>query len=235
MLARGEITWRGAAPCVGVIPYDEISRLFVHHSIRAETHKQPIPPPLFRRLLGAAYNGLPIGIRKAHDVQGVLHLEGFADAIGPKNWLGKIVAWTFGLPTAGTRLPVRVEMRSEDDGSETWTRTYPGVTMRSNLRNPDPARQQVDEVFGPLSVRLQWQTNERGLSLRTLGARFLGLSLPGFMVPCSDATETTDSDGRFCFDVPITLPLTGRIVHYQGMLTITGPGHANASSGPLQR
>jgi len=43
-------------------------------------------------------------------------------------------------------MPVRVEMRSEDDGSETWTRIYPGVTMRSNLRNADSATHQVERI-----------------------------------------------------------------------------------------
>ena len=115
-------------------------------------------------------------------------------------------------------MPVRVEMRGEDDGSETWTRIYPGVTMRSNLRNADSATHQVDEVLGPLSIRLHWKPSEHGLQLETLGARLFGCPLPDFLRPRSHASETVDADGRFHVDVPIALPLIGTIVHYKGSL-----------------
>jgi hypothetical protein len=108
-------------------------------------------------------------------------------------------------------------MRSEDDGSETWTRIYPGVTMRSNLRNADSATHQVDEVLGPLSIRLRWKPSERGLQLETLSARLFGCPLPDFLCPRSHASETV-ADGQFHFDVPIALPLIGTIVHYRGSL-----------------
>jgi hypothetical protein len=109
-------------------------------------------------------------------------------------------------------------MRSEDDGSETWTRIYPGVTMRSNLRNPDSATHQLDEILGPLSIRLQWKPTELGLQLRTISARIFGCPLPNFLRPRSNASETVGDDGQFHFDVPITLPLIGTIVHYKGSL-----------------
>lgn len=147
-------------------------------------------------------------------------LEGLANASGPDNILGKIVAWMFRLPGSGEQMPVRVEMRREKDGSETWTRTYPTVTMRSNLQNPDPSTKQVDEAFGPLSVRLQWTVHENGLSLRTIGARLYGIPLPLVLTPRTDASEDTDTNGQFRFDVPITLPLIGTIVHYRGTLKI---------------
>ena len=109
-------------------------------------------------------------------------------------------------------------MRSEDDGSETWTRIYPGVTMRSNLRNANSATHQVTEVLGPLSIRLQWNPSERGLQLRTISARMFGCPLPDFLRPRSHASETVGEDGQFHFDVPIALPLIGTIVHYKGSL-----------------
>jgi hypothetical protein len=115
-------------------------------------------------------------------------------------------------------MPVRVEMRSEDDGSETWTRIYPGVTMRSNLRNADSRTHQMTEVLGPLSIRLQWNASKRGLQLRTISARLFRCPLPHFLRPRSHASETVDADGQFHFDVPIALPLIGTIVHYKGRL-----------------
>jgi saccharopine dehydrogenase-like NADP-dependent oxidoreductase len=218
MLARGTLGWRGAAPCTGFIPYDAIAAEFGHHNITTQIQEISAPAPFFRRLLGCAYDALPPAIRQAHEVHGVLVLEGKADAAGPDNFPGALIAWLFRLPRSGSNLPVRVEMRSENDGSETWTRIYPGVTMRSNLRNSDSATHQVDEVLGPLSIRLQWTPTRRGLQLETLGARLFGFRLPDFLRPRSNASETVGDDGQFHFDVPIALPLIGPIVHYKGSL-----------------
>jgi saccharopine dehydrogenase-like NADP-dependent oxidoreductase len=219
MMAGGTFEWRGAAPCAGFIPYDAIAAEFSHHNITTQVQEISAPLPFFRRLLGDAYDALPPAIRQAHEVHGVLVLEGTADAASPDRVLGAWIAWLFRLPRSGSNMPVRVEMRSEHDGSETWTRIYPGVTMRSNLRDADSRTHQLTEVLGPLSIRLCWIPSERGLQLRTISARMFGCPLPDFLRPRSDASETIDADGRFQFDVPIALPLIGTIVHYKGSLT----------------
>lgn len=218
MLAAGKLEWRGAGPCAGVIPYSAIAVEFGRHDIRTQTQETSEPAPLFRRLLGDAYNVLPAAIRQAHEVHGVLVLEGQAYAASPDHAIGASIAWLFRLPRAGSNMPVRVEMRSESDGSETWTRIYPGVTMRSNLRNADSKTHQLTEVLGPLSIRLQWNPSERGLQLQTISARMFGCPLPSFLRPRSHASETVGADGRFHFDVPIALPPIGTIVHYTGSL-----------------
>jgi saccharopine dehydrogenase-like NADP-dependent oxidoreductase len=218
MLAARTLTWRGAAPCAGYIPYDAIAAEFSHHGFETRTRETARAPPLFRRLLGNAYDALPDALREAHDVQGVLALEGKADADGPNRGLAKIVAWLFRLPPPGLDMPVRVEMRSEDDGSETWTRIYPNVTMRSRLGNPDPVTCQIDERFGPVAIRLEWRPAGAGLSLRTIGARILGIPLPEFLRPRTTATESAGSNGAFRFDVAISLPLIGTLARYRGWL-----------------
>jgi saccharopine dehydrogenase-like NADP-dependent oxidoreductase len=218
MLAAGTLEWRGAGPCAGFIPYVAIAAEFGHHNIKTQTQEISAPAPLFRRLLGSAYDALPPVIRQAHEVHGVLALEGKADAASPNHILGALIAWLFRLPRSGADMPVRVEMRSEDDGSETWTRIYPGVTMRSNLRNADSATHQVDEILGPLTIRLHWKPSEHGLQLETLSARLFGCPLPDFLRPRSHASETIGADCQFHFDVPIALPLIGTIVHYKGNL-----------------
>jgi hypothetical protein len=218
MLASGTLQWRGAGPCTGFVPYAAIAAEFGHHNIGTQAQEVFAPAPLFRRLLGNAYDALPPVIRQAHQVHGVLVLEGKADAASPDHVLGRWIAWLFRLPRSGSNMPVRVEMRSEDDGSESWTRIYPGVTMRSKLRDPDSKTHQVTEVLGPLSIRLHWKPSERGLELETLSARLFGCPLPDFLCPRSHASETVDADGQFHFDVPIALPLIGIIVHYKGSL-----------------
>jgi hypothetical protein len=173
---------------------------------------------MMKRLLGTAYDSLPVTIRTAHDVRCVLVLEGRADATGPENMITSIFSRLFRFPRHGTDMPLRVEMRSEDDGSETWTRIYPDVTMRSNLRNVDPSTQQLDEVFGPIAIRLQWKATQADLTLSAIGARLFGIPLPSFLRPRSTARESVGNDGLFRFDVEITMPLIGPIVRYSGHL-----------------
>jgi saccharopine dehydrogenase-like NADP-dependent oxidoreductase len=218
MMASGTLEWRGAAPCAGLIPYDAVAAEFGDHNITTLTQETSAPLPFFRRLLGDAFDALPPAIRQAHEVHGVLVLEGNADAASPDRVLGTLIARLFRLPQSGSNVPVRVEMRSEDDGSETWTRIYPSVTMRSNLRNADSKTHRLTEVLGPLSIRLHWKPSDRGLQLETLGARLFGCPLPDFLRPRSHASETVGADGQFHFDVPIALPLIGTIVHYKGSL-----------------
>ena len=59
MLAAGTLEWRGAGPCAGLIPYDAIAAEFGHHNIKTQTQEISAPAPLFRRLLGDAYDALP--------------------------------------------------------------------------------------------------------------------------------------------------------------------------------
>jgi saccharopine dehydrogenase-like NADP-dependent oxidoreductase len=221
MLADGSLTWRGAAPCAGIVPYAVVAAEFDHYAITAERHDQPAPAPLMKRLLGDAYDNLPTAVRAAHDVGGVLVLEGSADAAGPSTLPTKLFSWLFRFPQHGTDMPLRVEMRSEDDGSETWTRIYPDVVMRSNLRNENASTGQLDEVFGPVAIRLQWRATETGLTLSAIGARVFGIPLPPFLRPRSNATESMGQDGRFRFDVAIAMPLVGEIVRYKGHLAPT--------------
>lgn len=183
MLADGTLDWRGAAPCAGLIPYDVIARAFAPHAIAIDQRETTVPPSQMRRLLGRAYDTLPAMLQQVHDVSHVRVLEGHADVTGPQTALPRLIAWLFRLPRHGSRLPLRVEMRREDDGSETWSRFYPDVTMRSNLRNADPASMQLDECFGPVSIRLQWQVTETGLALDAIGARLFGIPLPRFLQP----------------------------------------------------
>ncbi|WP_371423633.1 DUF4166 domain-containing protein [Tardiphaga sp.] len=225
MLADDHLSWRGAAPCAGIIPYDTVAAEFEHHGIMAEHRETVAPPPLIRRLLGASYDTLPAAIRDGHDVSGILVLEGQADATAPDTLIAAVFSRLFRFPRSGSNMPLRVEMRSEDDGSETWTRIYPDVTMRSNLRNADPSTQCLDEVFGPVAIRLKWQATDVGLTLSPIGARLLGIPLPSFLCPRSVARETVDNNGRFQFDVDISMPLIGRIVRYRGFLVpMSKPG-----------
>ncbi|HEY4251582.1 MAG TPA: DUF4166 domain-containing protein [Roseomonas sp.] len=176
------------------------------------------PPPLFQRLLGARAATLPAAVAAAHAVPGFLALEGVGEVEGAATLPGRLIARLFRLPRAGQAMPLRVEMRATADGGEVWQRFWPGVTTRSVLRAADPASRTLDEAFGPFRARLRCDADTRGLTLTVVGGRFLGIPLPRALLPRSVATEAVDAEGRFTFDVPIALPLVGRLAHYRGWL-----------------
>jgi hypothetical protein len=62
-----------------------------------------------------------------------------------------------------------------------------------------------------------------GLDLAIVGGRIGPIPLPRWLLPHSLATERCDTQGRFCFDVPIVLPFVGRLVHYRGWLEPVEP------------
>jgi hypothetical protein len=109
-------------------------------------------------------------------------------------------------------------MRLEADGTETWQRDF-GV-RRFYSRLAPLRRGAVSEHFGPFGFDLALEAASDGLRLRVVGWRLGRLALPLFLAPRSDAVESVDAQGRFCFDVPIALPLIGRLVRYQGSLVL---------------
>lgn len=223
-LADGSLGFRGAAPCVGVLDYDGIARGFAPHRITTRTEVRDMPAPLF------APDDLPPAIRAGHAVAPFLALEGQGSAEGAANPLAALAARIFGLPAATGPAPLRVEMRAAADGSESWERHWPGRTMRSVLRRDGDG---LTETFGPFTGTLALRRTDDGLVLEATGGRFLGVPMPRWLTPVSAAREHADAEGRFAFDVPIAVPLLGRLTRYRGWLRPIpppSPGPAPARS-----
>lgn len=77
------------------------------------------------------------------------------------------------------------------------------------------------ERFGPIYFRCDLVGDHTGLQMAMQGWSILGVPLPLALAPRSQAREWPE-DGRFHFDVPVSLPLIGRIVHYRGWLEPLG-------------
>jgi hypothetical protein len=150
-------------------------------------------------------------------VDEVLILSGRASIEGAASWGARLVARLFGFPRAAPDVPVRVEMRAEQDG-EVWIRTFAGKSFTSHLGPVRDRRSVVSENFWPFRFHLALRPAPDGLDL-VLDSGWLGpLRLPRALLPVSHSHEAEDAQGRFTFDVPIVLPLLGRIVHYRGWL-----------------
>ena len=82
---------------------------------------------LYRRILGSAYDALPLEIRAMHRATAA---RGEASVERGAGLLGKLAGWFVGFPGATPRTPVRVNF-DRADGRETWTRSFGAETFRS--------------------------------------------------------------------------------------------------------
>jgi len=90
--------------------------------------------------------------------------------------------------------------------------------MESRLRYVRPGV--VSESFGPFRFDMKISAENGALAMTIIGWRMGPLPLPAFLAPRSTATESADEQGRFRFDVPIALPMVGRLTHYSGWLEV---------------
>lgn len=193
---------------------------------------QPIAAglPLYRRLLGDAWEGLPEQLRAMHDNVGTLRATGNAQIERGSGLLARVVAWIFGFPAAGRDVPIEV-LFEVSDGIERWQRTF-GPSRFFSLQSAGAGRSDklVEERFGLFRFGLALVLDGEKLRLVTRRWSFCGIPLPPAWVPRGDAYESVE-DGRFCFHVEIAHRITGLIVRYRGWLV---PEHAG-QAGQISR
>jgi hypothetical protein len=173
--------------------------------------------PLYRRILGSAWDGLPEQIRDLHTVQTRLTFAGKARVDRGNGLIARMIGALYRFPDAGLEIPVTVLLERHGDG-ELWQRTFAGRVFRSRQREGTGRSQYlIDERFGPVSVGLALVTEEGRLEYRVRRWTFLGIPMPMFMAPGGRTYEFA-RDGRFHFHVEIAHPWFGLIVRYQGWL-----------------
>jgi len=193
------------------------------YAIGTSQDERGIGPALFETVLGPqAFAGMPAAIRAFHSADAEPVWQGQADVARDEGAVVGLLCRFFGLPAAGTDLPVTVSVvrgDSFEDSSETWTRNFAGQRFDSHLSID---RGELREAFGPFSFTLAAEANSEGLALPIAGWRVFGLPLPRFLMPSAEARETVDADGCFRFDVRLSLPFFGLLAHYRGWLKPRG-------------
>ncbi len=185
--------------------------------------------PLYRRVLGDAWERLPAPIRTMHSVEGELTAEGLATVDRGGGLLARLIGALVGFPRAGDEIPVTVTFTVKD-GVEHWRRTFAGKSFVSTQRQGrGRSAWLVEEGFGPLSFGLALVLEGDRLRLVLRRWRFLGLPLPLALAPTAESFETVEvvdaaGAGRFRFHVEIGHRLTGLIVRYRGWLVPIAPG-----------
>lgn len=210
----GETIAPGAGPCVGLLRLEDFAGDFARHDFSTEIEEAPMLAP-FDAALGDAIEHAPAAVVRGHRAGPVTRLHGRASVTGASSPLAALVARLFGMPAATADIPVDVTMRLWPDKEE-WNRNFGGRRMKSVLTFVAP--RVVRESFGPFSFDLWLEVTQASLSMKVIGWRFVGIPMPRWLAPHSDAVESQDEQGRFRFDVPIALPLIGRLVHYSGWL-----------------
>lgn len=190
------------------------------YAISTSQDERSVGPALFETVLGAqAFAMMPAAIRAFHANDAEPVWQGRAEVARGKGRAIDLLCRFFGLPAAGTELPVTVSVARgdpSDDACEIWTRNFAGQRFHSRLSVDRHG--ELREAFGPFSFTLAAEGTRKDLSLPIAAWRVFGLTLPRFLMPSAEARETVDEDGRFRFDVRLTLPFFGLLAHYRGWL-----------------
>ncbi|KGM32893.1 SDR family oxidoreductase [Inquilinus limosus] len=212
---------RAATEALELADYQPLfaGRAIVHgrREVTAETARQP----LYHRMLGTAWAGLPEPVRAMHDLSGDKRVAGRAEVERGTGLTARLVAALIGFPSAGHDVPVAVTFRVRD-GVETWQRRFSGRSF-SSTQQAGRGRSEglLEERFGPVRVGLALVLDGDRLRLVVRCWSLLGLPMPLALAPGGEAWETA-AEGRFRFHVEIRHPWAGLIVRYRGWLEPEG-------------
>ncbi|MES2624450.1 MAG: DUF4166 domain-containing protein [Pseudomonadota bacterium] len=173
--------------------------------------------PLYQRLLGDAWHKLPVQIREMHTLNGSKIVSGLADIERGTGFLAQRVANLFGFPAAGKEVPLSVNF-SERRGQEHWLRYFGRRKMKSiQYEGKGNSRWLLNERFGLVTFGIALVVEGNKLKLVIRRWSVLGLPLPLILAPRTRTFEYVAND-CFNFDVEVSHPLLGLIVHYKGFL-----------------
>lgn len=178
---------------------------------------------IFEQALSAggstAFTTLAAPVQALHRVPHLARFKGSAEVITASTLIARLAAviGRFPLHESGC-VPAQVEILA-DGQTETWTRKRGSKVFRSVLRYDPMAG--VTEQFGPLTFGLDLHVQHNRLQFPITTGRLFGfIPIPGPLVPISKTSESMDDNGRFHFDVQISLPSGALIVHYKGHLFV---------------
>jgi hypothetical protein len=173
--------------------------------------------PLYRRVLGEAWDSLPAPLQTMHDVQSERTADGVAVVERGSGLLARLVAFVIGLPPAGTDIPITVSFRARQ-GREYWQRNFAGQAFSSvQAQGRGRYSRLLCERFGPLNVGMALVCERGRIRLVVRRWSVCGIPLPRALAPRGESYEFVEA-GRFHFHVEIDHPFTGLIVRYRGWL-----------------
>ena len=206
-----------ARPATQDLELEDYETLFRSRTIytgQREWKEDSAQQPLYRRILGDAWDSLPSPLIKMHNCK---KAEGLANIEVGKTLLARLMVKILGFPEAGRDVPVQVSFISKDR-AELWQRTFAGKSFASfQMEGHGLSERLLSEQFGPITFEMALVVAPDKLSLVIRRWTVFGIPLPLFLAPLGNSFEYV-AEGRFCFHVEIRHPIIGLIVYYQGWL-----------------
>lgn len=212
----------GARTAITDVTLADYERVFQRRTIYTGVREQPPSTalPLFHRILGPAWQQLAPAIQALHTVNSLRTFSGSCTVRRGSHPLAHLAARAIGFPKAGANQPITVTIQPDAAG-ERWRRTSNGRTF-SSTQMPGQGRSEwlTRETFGPIRVDIALLVENGNLRYVIRRWTLFGVPMPRSWGPRSIALESVEN-GLFKFDVEISHPLTGLIVHYVGTFAAT--------------
>jgi hypothetical protein len=216
----GQIPPPGARTAISDVNLSDYQGLFARRTIFTGTRqREPMEAqPLFRYILGEAWNLLPFQIKQLHSTTSVSMYSGRCTVTQGSNPIARAVTALVGFPKGGADLPIAVRLSVEGSG-ERWTRTVADRTF-SSTQGLAKGRSEglIRERFGAIAVDMALVSEGPSLVYVIRRWSLLGIPMPLWLGPKTIATESVDAEGRFRFDIKLWHPFIGSLVHYAGWL-----------------
>lgn len=207
----------GAYDPSALLPLARFEAAFAGLAVAHRIEERILPPVLYERLMGADFAALPAMVRTIHDVQADAGAAGEGRVARGRNLFARLMGAIAGFPPAGA-YPLHVAF-SARGGRERWTRDFGGHVFSSELSAKNGL---AVERFGAMRFGFALAPAPDGLVMQLRRWSAFGVRLPLFLAPRIAAREWQDEEGRFRFDVRLSFPLAGEIVHYTGWLRPVG-------------
>jgi hypothetical protein len=221
-LMGGKAMAAGARPAVGLLTLGEIETGLSSFRIRFGRSERPAPT-LLERVMAHDFAALPAAWRRLADIHDVDRFRGEGSVERGIGFPARLVASLFGFPSQTPSVAVSVT-KEKTQGGERWTRRFGKKSFVSHLtRKPQDGPGVLRERFGPFSFILKLTAKNGRVEWPVEHWRFLGVPMPRVLMPRSETSEEIDKDGRFRFDVSISLPIVGLVIRYRGWLEPVSP------------
>jgi Domain of unknown function (DUF4166) len=172
----------------------------------------------FERLLGAAFEQLPAPVRRVHSLRVPLVAAGHAEITAASGHFARFICRFAGLPCPGRDVDVVVTFAPNETGGEHWDRKFADRRYTSTIKAGSGRDQGLlIERFRAFDLRFQLAGSREGVAWVLIGWRFLRIPLPLWSVPQVKCLESADGE-RYTFDIDVTFPLIGWLMHYRGWL-----------------
>ena len=213
----------GARPATQELEVSDYEAIFKSRTIftgQRESKTDADSMPLYKRILGEAWEALPAPLATMHNVLSNEHkAEGIARVETGKHVFARLLAALYGFPSTGEQVPVRVTFQQKD-GGEVWQRDFAGKrfsTFQSEGRGY--ADKLIVERFGPVTFWMALVLKQGELHSVTRRWSVFGIPLPLALAPKASVYEYA-SGTDFYFHVEVKHWLMGLLVRYDGKLQV---------------